>query len=260
MLIVKIGGSLVTKKEERFKLNLKRLKSYAKFLKRSEDILNGCIVLVLGGGSFGNRTILDLGLQQESKNIAKFDRSRMTETMLAYKLSVIEILRQHEIACFPIQSGVFISTKSGRNVLGYNITTLLAEGIMPVLAGDYYLNRNSKWIILSSDILLVHLAKILRPNKVIVLTDVQGLMDKEHGECLIPRVTIHNYKYALTQATGSSKPDATGGMRFKVQCMIEIAKLGITSIIADGRNASTALSLSFSKEVKGTLFEPWKSH
>jgi isopentenyl phosphate kinase len=241
MILFKLGGSLITNKSGDREIDLKRIEAYAREIDNIRGRLIGNSVAVLGGGSFGNRTILDFGLNN-MEGAEAGQRSLMTETMLDYSLQVLRVLHEQGIPVFPVQVAPFFSDPYGPRLLAKALQGIVNDGILPVLTGDYVREPSGKWRVVSSDELLLVLARYLRPELVIALTDVPGVMDLDTGRTL-PRICRENAEAALGLTSGSTKPDATGGMRYKLQCLLQIAGMGIDSVIVDGRNASALTSI-----------------
>jgi acetylglutamate kinase len=125
------------------------------------------------------------------------------------------------------------------------VDTLTRSGFIPVIApigvGEDGLSYN-----INADLVAGKMAEVLRAEKLMLLTNVAGLMDKQG-----------NVLTGLTTATVDSLiADGTihGGMLPKINCALEAARGGVNSVhIVDGRVPHAVLLEIFTDEGVGTL-------
>lgn len=116
------------------------------------------------------------------------------------------------------------------------VRALLSSGVVPVLHGDCVPDASSGGTVLSGDALVRELAAGLRPEYVVFVTDVDGVMTRPPGEDgaeIMPEITVAedgSWDIGSVQMT-CAEHDATGGMRAKVQEAAAVARLGVPVLI-----------------------------
>ena len=124
------------------------------------------------------------------------------------------------------------------------IQTLEAGGFIPVIApvgvgesGETY-NINADWV-------ASKIAVALNAIKLILLTDVEGVMDRRGS--LISSITAEDVQHLLEDGTIS------GGMIPKIKCTLEAVSQGVERVhIIDGRNPHAVLLELFTDSGIGT--------
>ena len=128
------------------------------------------------------------------------------------------------------------------------IRTLESGGFIPVIApvgvgesGETY-NINADWV-------ASKIAVALNAIKLILLTDVEGVMD--HSSSLISSMTAKDVQKLLEEGTIS------GGMIPKIQCALEALQRGVRRVhIIDGRKPHAVLLELFTDSGIGTEVRP----
>ena len=72
---------------------------------------------------------------------------------------------------------------------------------------------------------------------------------------MIPRISSDNIEEVGKYLAGSSGIDVTGGMKHKVEKMLELAEKGIKSQIINGLVPGNLKKALLDKKVKGTIIE-----
>lgn len=115
------------------------------------------------------------------------------------------------------------------------IRELLAQDRIPLIHGDAVLDLRLGFTILSTETLFAFLAARLKPARVILACDVEGVyLDGRDGSPdaqpvgVVDRTNIADIRRALANPTRpsprSTGPDVTGGMMAKVERLYEIAR------------------------------------
>jgi len=125
------------------------------------------------------------------------------------------------------------------------IKKLLSQGIIPVIS-PIGLDKNSKCLNINADVVAGKVAESLNAEKLILLTDVQGIAGKD-GKLLS--------KISPTKANKILKDGIVkGGMAPKLIAALEATKHGVkSSHIIDGRVPHAVLLEILTKEGVGTL-------
>jgi len=130
-----------------------------------------------------------------------------------------------------------IDTEVLQVILGSNFIPVIA----PIGVGDDGGTYN-----INADLVAGKLAQVMQAEKLMLLTNVAGLLDKQ-GRILTGLTT--------TQVDGLiADGTITGGMLPKIRCAIDAVKAGVTSAhIVDGRVPHAVLLETFTDEGMGTL-------
>jgi acetylglutamate kinase len=101
---------------------------------------------------------------------------------------------------------------------------------------------------INADSVAGKMAEILRAEKLILLTNVQGVLDKEGG--LLTGLTAYQVRNLIEDGT------IQGGMLPKIQCALEAVRGGVKAAhIIDGRLEHAVLVELFTDEGIGTLIK-----
>ena len=124
------------------------------------------------------------------------------------------------------------------------LTMLIASDYIPVIA-PVAGSTDGKTYNINADLVAGKLAEVLRAEKLMLLTDVAGLLDAEGN--IVTGLDTHQVEELIAQGV------IHGGMLPKIQCALEAVQGGVSSAhIIDGRVAHAALLEIFSDEGIGT--------
>jgi isopentenyl phosphate kinase len=109
---------------------------------------------------------------------------------------------------------------------------------MPVLHGDVAMDAAGKAAIVSGDQLVSYIARSLNADVVAIGSNVDGVLFSGKPLARITRMDLAQVQNAVG---GSGEADVTGGMRGKLLELLDLADLGIESMIF---NAGTEGNIS----------------
>ena len=141
---------------------------------------------------------------------------------------VVAALREEGVAAIgvhPLHTGI---ADNGR-LVGFecrHLETMLMLGMVPVIHGDVVMDLSRGACIVSGDQLVRYLAVALGISRVGLATDVPGVLD---GGVVVPKITRKTVP--ALQIGNSNHTDVTGGMRGKINELLELADAGIGSDI-----------------------------
>jgi isopentenyl phosphate kinase len=105
---------------------------------------------------------------------------------------------------------------------------MLEHELVPLVFGDVALDEQWGSTIVSTEALFVYLAHRLRPSHIILVGLVDGVCSgdpsKDPEARLIPRITVGSADEVAAALGGSHGLDVTGGMRTKVQLMVDLVR------------------------------------
>jgi isopentenyl phosphate kinase len=227
MKLVKLGGSVITYKGERKRFRRGVMEALAKQLAPFKEGL----CLVHGGGSFGHplshRYSLHGGMAggQDLLGFAEVHRS-----MRELNQRVLRALHGWQVPAVSIPAATLVSVRGGRVVdfRGEAFIQHLKAGLVPVTFGDVVLDALKGSAILSGDDLMVELTRLLEPEAAIFVTDVDGVRGADGS--LLPLITSSLPDIPWQR----EETDVTGGMRRKLDIMLDIAKEGCRCLLING--------------------------
>ena len=240
MIIVKLGGSVITDKNIPFKPRIRVIKQLARQIKllHNEDFN---FILIHGGGSFGHPVAKKYGFSTKEGLKNSKQKIGFTEVKLAMQTLnniIVKIFLEEEIPLAPFHTSSLLYASKGRIIEIYikPIIEACKLRMIPLLYGDIVLDKELGFSIISGDQIAYALASKIQVDKVIFGTDVDGLytsnpkIDKKAK--LIKRIKIHSNRKISFKANGKAI-DVTGGILEKVKHAIKIAELGIPVIICN---------------------------
>ncbi|AEC51124.1 hypothetical protein PNA2_0206 [Pyrococcus sp. NA2] len=219
MIIVKIGGSVLSDKRRRFHFREDTVRGIADEI--SKLYPREKFVIVHGGGSFGHPLAKEFRIRDgliDRRSRTGFVLTHLA--MLELTSKVIKCFLDKNIPAFPISSSSIFITKEGRIIRASLdiVKEALDREFVPVLFGDVSFDMSKGIEIVSGDEIILHLAREFRPKKVIFLMDVDGIYDRFPDGQLIRRLKAREIDSLVLE--GSAGIDVTGGIKKK----LEVAK------------------------------------
>ncbi len=216
MIVLKLGGSVITEKGRRETLDGPALDRAADAIAMVDEP----IVLVHGGGSFGH---YHADLHGVNTNRGTWDAREAMDihsAMTTLNQFVLDRLHKRDISALPVHPLSFAS-RDDTGILDVptgSIEAMLEEGFVPVLHGDGVIHRENGVTVLSGDELVVELARRLTADRVGMCSTVPGVLN-ENGE-VIEEITTYE---AVADVVGESeRKDVTGGMAAKIRELVEL--------------------------------------
>jgi isopentenyl-diphosphate delta-isomerase len=259
VIILKLGGSLLTDKEKPFSLREEILGSSVEQIIKSKKN----IILVHGGGSFGHPIAKQYQISQgfnESIKDQLLGLSKTHEVMNKFNSIIINKFLDNNKPTIPIQpSSLFI--KEFSQILVNNIESiehLIRLGIIPILYGDIILSRERSFSILSGDQIILKLCKNIRNfkiSKVIFAIEKDGIFIKDNENVKLALNLSSNDLDDLKLANLDQKIDVTGGIKSKIETIKEIIKFNIPVQVINGLKDENILKSLLNQSLKCTTIE-----
>ncbi|SET49410.1 Isopentenyl phosphate kinase [Salinibacillus kushneri] len=260
MYVIKLGGSLITHKDKYCSPNRKAIKQYAQEIKKNWTLFKGNLIIILGGGSYGNGVPIRYNLQNSMQEWKPQDLLMMTTKMNEWQTEVCTIFRDEGIPCYPFQGSSYITSNDGNVSSCYiePIKSALNMELLPILSGDLTFDSEEKFVIFSSDKIPLVLNKELDISRVVMLTDVEGIYYKNSPDQIYEEVTQENFYVVLSETGVSNQQDVTGGMKTKLLALIELAKQGVRGVICDGNDPYNLTVSLLNDNTPGTQIKEWQ--
>ena len=236
LIILKLGGSVITDKYSKTpKINLENLKSISKEIASVYDSQKMSLILVHGAGSYGHNIVKETGIDKgikTEKQLKDFAETQRLQNEL--NCIVAKQLIEQDLAAIPYQASTSAIMESGKliDMPLFVIKGFLEMNLIPVLYGVPAYDKFQKCSILSGDQIVSYLATKLNANKIIHVTNLDGVFTsnphKNSNAKLISEINSKNINQIKDGLKGSIATDVTGGMFGKVS---ELIGIGIDSQI-----------------------------
>lgn len=229
-LILKIGGCLFSDKKLHRHVDKGAIRKFARLVAELAQSAPGQVALIVGGGSFGHGAV---------RHVNPSDRLgvlQLTEANFAQKWIWTEALRAEGAFPLPLQLTAMCMIDGDRLVPEGNVLRRALDlGILPVLSGDCLVASDGSLRVFGSDRVPEILLQILaRPVRVAALTDTSGIMSHSGSPHVLRDVDADSPQEAYNSLWNAADHDTTGGMRGKLQAMVEIARQGAECFVMKG--------------------------
>jgi isopentenyl phosphate kinase len=236
-VVVKLGGSILTRKREAERVRPKILRRLAEEIAAVDGT---SIVLLHGAGSFGHPGAKKFGLARAPEPDASAARRNRGAAIVAGEVRRLHLLVLRELlragaAPWSIPVAGHARNREGR-LVALDVAPFrdaLGRGVLPVSFGDVVPDEAWGWSILSADTIALALAKELPAGRVVFVSDVPGILAARTGgkPTVLPEVTEAVVDGLRRVGSG---PDVTGGIRGKAEAMRAIADTGVDAGLISG--------------------------
>ena len=247
IIFLKLGGSLITDKDKPYTPRIDKLNELALEIKTALDSNPGLLLILgHGSGSFGHTAAKKHGTRNGVQTTeqwhgfaeVKFQAAELTR-------HVIESLMNAGLPAISIHpSSSMVS--DNRKVIHHNIVVLrkaLNVHLLPVVHGDVAFDESLGGTILSTEDVFAFLAEQFSPTRILLAGIEAGVWEDFPARTkLVKQIQLSDYEKMRAGIGGSASTDVTGGMKAKVEEMLELVK----------KNKGLTVQI-FSAEEKGFL-------
>lgn len=221
IILIKLGGSCLTYKKEGIpKVRQEVLLSIVKEIKDLQSLYNCFFVVVHGGGSVTHPLLDKYNIATNCKTgiiSTKKDKVSAAKVHLAMNLlnkTIVKSFLDNDIPAWPIQtSSLFVSSNRNiKNISTKSIKLAINNGYIPVLHGDFILDKTKNICICSGDFVACLLAKKLKAKKVLFASDVDGIYDDSKN--IIKSINLKKFTFSSIK---SNQADHSGEMEKKIE-------------------------------------------
>ncbi len=216
MILIKLGGSVISNKNKPFSFNDNVVKNIASELKKFYPKKK--FIITHGGGSFGHPMAKKYGIRDGLDGEEKLiGFSHTHEAMLDLNKKIIEIFLDERLPAFSISPSSIFITDNGEIIYGdvRVIEEAVKRRVIPVLFGDVVIDAGKGIDILSGDAIMSYLASMLKVEKAIFLMDVDGIYDRNPAERDAKLIEEIDKNMEIEAFEG--KFDVTGGIKNKIK-------------------------------------------
>ncbi|MCI4318287.1 MAG: isopentenyl phosphate kinase family protein [Thermoplasmata archaeon] len=237
LIIVKLGGSVITRKSGAARVRQKILARLAVELASANG--SPAVIVLHGAGSFGHPGAVRFGLAAPLSKGGERTRRRgaaiVSKEVRRLHASVLAALVEAGASPWSIPAGSSSRNREGKLVHfdPEPFRRAIAAGVTPVSFGDVVVDEAWGFSILSADTIAAELARADGPKRVLFVSDVPGILEtaSDGRRRVIPEVTDETVRQLRP---GLTAPDVTGGILGKARSMREISNLGVDAGLISG--------------------------
>ncbi len=224
LVIIKLGGSVVSdKSKSRGVFRKKIVERLAGEILKAKKVRDFDLIIVHGAGSFGHPVAKKYNLHKGYLGPKSSEGFVLTKkAMFELSMLIWELLSKIGLnSCVVEPSAVIVAVGGKINTFNTEfIENLLSKNIVPVLFGDAVFDEKMGVSIISGDLMVSYLANKFKADKVIFVSDVDGVFDKNpkvyKDAKLIGEVNEKNYKEIIKNMDIYNKNDISGEMKGKI--------------------------------------------
>jgi isopentenyl phosphate kinase len=225
--LLKLGGSLITDKSKAHTPRPAVIKRLAQEIAEAKH-RNPALKLILGNGagSFGHVPAKRYGTREGVHTPAAWRGFvEVWREARALNQVVMEILWESGLPAVVFSPSASVTSDEGY-ITVWNLEPIkaaLQAGLLPVIHGDVAFDMGRGGTILSTEDLFAHLARHLRPKR-ILLAGIEAGVWADYPACtrLVTEITPANWESLAASLRGSAGTDVTGGMASKVHQSLEL--------------------------------------
>jgi len=249
MILIKLGGSIITNKEKPLSPRKKTIENLGKFLKKIDEPL----IIVHGGGSYGHYWSVKYDMHTKPKKYNVKGVSVVKNSMIELDKIILDSFLKNGLNPYCLPPTDFMAGNKPLSKKRKEIEKIAKSGLTPVTFGDALWYGQNKTYILSGDKIMTHLSKILRPRLSIFALNEDGVYSDLKTKKLIYELKSEQPKFS------QNAMDVTGGMTRKVDEATKIAKMGINVFFVNGNNPERIVKAVKNRKFEGTLFRGKKN-
>ena len=234
LIVLKLGGSLITFKDRPLAASLANIRSAARAVASALPFLKKTRFFLLhGGGSFGHYYAKKYGLSTMLKQTRPEQVAVTSAAMMELHSIVLKEMLRAGVPCVSVLASQIFGVAS--SVLTANgkayLRTLSDSGLIPITFGNVVVSKEGS-LIVSGDNLALAMVKSFAGHKsrVVFGMDVDGIFQDE-------KLKGHPIDMLLEEHDISSKSrklDVTGGVRAKVVAGFQLSRLGADVYFVNG--------------------------
>jgi len=244
MILIKLGGSIITNKEKPLSARSKTIDNILNQIKRIREPK----ILVHGGGSYGHYWSVKYDMHTKP---AKYDMrgvSIVKNSMIDLNKIILNSAVKNRINAYCLPPTDFMNgNKPIKNKI-LTINEIAKSGLTPITYGDALWFGKKKSYILSGDVIMTMIGKILKPRLSIFVLDVDGVYSNTKSKKL-----IRDFKKEKP-IISKNKIDVTGGMTRKITEATNMSKSGLKVFFVNGNKPKRILDAVSGKKFEGTIF------
>jgi len=231
LILLKLGGSVITDKNQPFTAHLEVIDRLAAEIKNALDDRGDDLQLILGhgAGSFGHEVAAKYQTHQGAvRPDSWLGFAEVAAAAAELNHIVMRALQKAGVPAMRFQPSASTRTR-GEQLMYFEtfpLKEVLAHGLVPVVYGDVSVDANQGMSIVSTETLFDNLARELTPDRIILAGQVDGVFEADPTTDPdaepIDSIDSTNWDEVEAMLGGSAATDVTGGMFTKVRDMYRL--------------------------------------
>ena len=244
MILIKLGGSIITNKEKPLSSRRKTINNIMKQIKKIKEPK----IIVHGGGSYGHYWSVKYDMHTKPAKNDMRGVAIVKNSMVELNKIILDIAVKNRINAYCLPPTDFMNgNKPIKNKI-LTINDISKSELTPVTFGDALWFGQKKSYILSGDGIMTTIAKILKPRLSIFVLNVDGVYSNIKSKKL-----IYDFKKDRPKIATNSM-DVTGGMTRKITEAAKISKAGMKVFFVNGNKPKRISDAVTGKKFEGTMF------
>ncbi len=254
MILVKLGGSVITDKAQYQSVRLDVLTRLCREIVESgKDV-----VVVHGAGSFGHIMAHDHRLAEGHLDDGQIPAlATVSRDVRQLNLMVMDAMLSVGLMPISLPPSACVLMKGGeiKDLGAERIRSYISLGASPVMFGDVALDESMGFSICSGDQIIESLAKEISPERVVFVSDVDGIMDRDPADPSSRVVEVVRPEDVEVMDFHARVKDVTGGIRKKLKSMLGLCTPERECLIINGTVPGRLLAALNGERVLGTRVE-----
>ena len=244
MILLKLGGSIITNKEKPLTPRRQTIDKLVKKLK----VVQEPIIVVHGGGSFGHYWSVRYKMHTKPDKYDLRGLAVVKNSMVGLNKIILDSFLKNGMKPYCLPPTDFVSGNKPILRKIKEIEKIAKSGLIPITFGDALWYGQKKSYILSGDKIMTMIAKILKPRLCIFALNVDGVYSDYKTKKL-----IHDFK-GENPSIIKNKIDVTGGIKRKITEASKMSKMGIMVFFVNGNKPERIVNAVKKKKFEGTMF------
>ena len=244
MILIKLGGSIITNKEKPLS---PRRKTIDKILKEVGKIKEP-IIIVHGGGSYGHYWSVKYNMHTKPAKTSPKGVAIVKNSMVELNKIILDSAVKNKVNSYCLPPTDFMNGNKSIKSKILTINDIAKSGLTPITFGDALWFGQKKSYILSGDVIMTTIAKVLKPKLSLFVLNVDGVYSD-----LKTKKLIHDFKKETPKIQNNTM-DVTGGMTRKITESNKMARAGLKVFFVNGNKPKTISDAILGKKFEGTLF------
>jgi len=260
-MLVKLGGSVITDKSRPFTERRDVIKRLVEEIHSSKKDSLYKLIVGHGGGSYPHIPANKYQVHKGLKNEEDFKGVALVQDAAARlnRLVVRALIDAGENG-MSIQPSASILAMSSR-IIKWDVRVIqemLNLNLLPVVYGDVVIDVKQGYSIISTEEIFFYLANNLDVKRIVIGSDVDGVIDKSSTSGKkVDVITPSDKKWISASLRGAETIDVTGGMKSKVELLITLAaEKGVESEILNATKPGLLELALRGKKGAGTIIRP----
>jgi len=244
MILIKLGGSIITNKQKPLSPRKKTIDSILKEIGKIKEP----VIIVHGGGSYGHYWSVKYDMHTKPAKTSPKGVAIVKNSMVELNKIILDSAVKNRINSYCLPPTDFMNGNKAIKSKILTINDISKSGLTPITFGDALWFGQKKSYILSGDVIMTTIGKILKPRLSLFVLDVDGVYSD-----LKTKKLIHDFKKEKPEIK-NNKMDVTGGMTRKITEANNMAKAGLKIFFVNGNKPKRITDAVSGKRFEGTLF------